>query len=127
MDQKLLAIGHLLALCRSIVEGTVTLREGKWVKEELMGTEVYGIWVAALYGTTADNKFQFVVNQNYSPKTNTSAASWSLNTEYIVEMEVTAYASNTRKLNIDLSVKLASDGSVVWQLSDWCDESLSGT
>jgi hydroxypyruvate reductase len=37
-----LAIGHLLALCRSIVEGTVTLREGKWVKEELMGTEVYG-------------------------------------------------------------------------------------
>ena len=92
-----------------------------------LGTEVYGMWVAALYGTTADNKFQFVVNQNYSPKTNASAASWSLNTEYIVEMEVTPYASNTRKLNVDLSVKLASDGSVVWQLSDWCDESLSGT
>jgi hypothetical protein len=92
-----------------------------------LGTEVYGMWVAALYGTTANNKFQFVVNQDYSPKTNTSAVSWSLNTEYIVEMEVTAYASNTRKLNVDLSVKLASDGSVVWQLSDWCDESLSGT
>ena len=92
-----------------------------------LGTEVYGMWVAALYGTTADNKFQFVVNQNYSPKTNTSIASWSLNTEYLVEMEITAYASNTRKLNVDLSVKLASDGSVIWQLSDWCDESLSGT
>jgi D-3-phosphoglycerate dehydrogenase len=37
-----LAIGHMLALARNIVEGTVTLREGKWVKEELMGTEVNG-------------------------------------------------------------------------------------
>lgn len=37
-----LAIGHLLALTRNIVEGTTTLREGKWVKEELMGTEVNG-------------------------------------------------------------------------------------
>jgi D-3-phosphoglycerate dehydrogenase len=37
-----LAIGHLLALARNIVEGTVTLREGKWVKEELMGVEVNG-------------------------------------------------------------------------------------
>ena len=37
-----LAIGHLLALARNIVEGTVTLREGKWVKEELMGIEVNG-------------------------------------------------------------------------------------
>lgn len=37
-----LAIGHLLALARGIVEGTVTLREGKWVKEELMGIEVNG-------------------------------------------------------------------------------------
>jgi D-3-phosphoglycerate dehydrogenase len=37
-----LAIGHLLALCRNIVEGTISLREGKWVKEELMGTEVRG-------------------------------------------------------------------------------------
>ncbi|MCW4017389.1 MAG: hydroxyacid dehydrogenase [Candidatus Bathyarchaeota archaeon] len=37
-----LAIGHLLALARNIVAGTVTLREGKWLKEELMGTEVNG-------------------------------------------------------------------------------------
>jgi D-3-phosphoglycerate dehydrogenase len=37
-----LAIGHLLAIARGIVEGTVTLREGKWVKEELMGTEING-------------------------------------------------------------------------------------
>jgi D-3-phosphoglycerate dehydrogenase len=37
-----LAIGHMLALARNIVEGTITLREGKWVKEELMGSEVNG-------------------------------------------------------------------------------------
>jgi len=37
-----LTIGHLLALARNVVEGTVTLREGKWVKEELMGVEVHG-------------------------------------------------------------------------------------
>jgi D-3-phosphoglycerate dehydrogenase len=37
-----LAIGHMLALARNIVEGTVTLREGKWVKEELTGVEVHG-------------------------------------------------------------------------------------
>ena len=37
-----LTIAHLLALARSIVEGTVSLREGKWEKEELMGTEVNG-------------------------------------------------------------------------------------
>lgn len=37
-----LAIGHLLALARSIVQGTESLREGKWEKEELMGTEVNG-------------------------------------------------------------------------------------
>jgi len=37
-----LAIGHLLALARNIVEGTVTLREGKWIKEELMGMEIHG-------------------------------------------------------------------------------------
>jgi hypothetical protein len=92
-----------------------------------LGTEVYGMWVATLYGTTADNKFKFVVNQDYSPKSNTSTVSWSLNTEYIVEMEITAYSANTRKLKVDLSVKLASDGSLVWQLSDWCDESLSET
>lgn len=92
-----------------------------------LGTEVYGMWVATVYGTTSDSKFQFVVNQNYSPKIITSAASWSLNTEYIIEMEITTYASNTQKLNVDLSIKLASNGSVIWQISDWCDESLSGT
>jgi D-3-phosphoglycerate dehydrogenase len=37
-----LAIGHLLALARGIVEGTISLREGKWVKEESMGVEVNG-------------------------------------------------------------------------------------
>jgi D-3-phosphoglycerate dehydrogenase len=37
-----LTIGHLLAIARNIVEGTVTLREGKWVKENLFGIEVYG-------------------------------------------------------------------------------------
>jgi D-3-phosphoglycerate dehydrogenase len=37
-----LAIGHLLSTARNIVEGTISLREGKWVKEESMGTEVNG-------------------------------------------------------------------------------------
>ncbi|MBT0159865.1 hydroxyacid dehydrogenase [Candidatus Bathyarchaeota archaeon A05DMB-2] len=37
-----LTIGHLLALARGIVEGTNSLREGKWKKEELMGVEVNG-------------------------------------------------------------------------------------
>ncbi len=37
-----LTIGHLLALARRIVQGTTSLREGKWEKEELMGTEVNG-------------------------------------------------------------------------------------
>ncbi len=37
-----LTIGHLLALARNIVEATVTLREGKWEKEKLMGVEVRG-------------------------------------------------------------------------------------
>jgi len=92
-----------------------------------LGTEVYGMWVATIYVTTADNKFKFVVSQNYTPKTNTSAASWSLNTEYIVEMEATPYANNTSKLLVALSVKLASDGSTVWETSDWCDQSLSET
>lgn len=37
-----LTIGHMLALARGIVEGTLTLRQGKWAKEELMGVEVNG-------------------------------------------------------------------------------------
>ena len=37
-----LTIGHLLALARNIVQGTTTLREAKWEKEELMGHEVNG-------------------------------------------------------------------------------------
>jgi D-3-phosphoglycerate dehydrogenase len=37
-----LTIGHLLALARGIVEGTLSLREGKWMKDELMGVEVNG-------------------------------------------------------------------------------------
>jgi len=37
-----LTIAHLLALARGIVEGTMSLREGKWIKEQLMGVEVCG-------------------------------------------------------------------------------------
>jgi D-3-phosphoglycerate dehydrogenase len=37
-----LTIGHLLALSRYIVQGTVTLRQGKWEKEKLIGTEANG-------------------------------------------------------------------------------------
>ena len=37
-----LTIGYVLALARNIVQGTVSLREGKWEKEQLMGTEVNG-------------------------------------------------------------------------------------
>ncbi|MGZ4851437.1 MAG: NAD(P)-dependent oxidoreductase, partial [Candidatus Bathyarchaeia archaeon] len=37
-----LTIGHLLALARGIVQGTESLREGKWEKEKLMGTEANG-------------------------------------------------------------------------------------
>lgn len=37
-----LTIGHLLALARGIVQGTESLREGKWEKERLIGTEVNG-------------------------------------------------------------------------------------
>src|SRR3990170_4516661 len=37
-----LTIGHLLSLARNIVEGTISLREGRWAKEELMGVEING-------------------------------------------------------------------------------------
>jgi D-3-phosphoglycerate dehydrogenase len=37
-----LTIGHLLALARGIVEGTQSLREGKWEKDALMGVEING-------------------------------------------------------------------------------------
>jgi len=37
-----LTIGYLLALARNIVEGTTSLRQGKWEKNELMGVEVNG-------------------------------------------------------------------------------------
>ena len=37
-----LTIGHMLALARNIMQGTTSLREGKWEKEELMGHEVNG-------------------------------------------------------------------------------------
>jgi D-3-phosphoglycerate dehydrogenase len=37
-----LTIGYLLALARGIVEGTLSLRQGKWEKEALMGVEVNG-------------------------------------------------------------------------------------
>lgn len=37
-----LTIGYMLALSRNIVQGTTSLREGKWEKEELIGNEVNG-------------------------------------------------------------------------------------
>lgn len=37
-----LTIGYMLALARDIVQGTTSLREGKWEKEKLMGNEVNG-------------------------------------------------------------------------------------
>jgi D-3-phosphoglycerate dehydrogenase len=37
-----LTIGYMIALARRIVEGTLSLREGKWRKDELMGMEVNG-------------------------------------------------------------------------------------
>jgi D-3-phosphoglycerate dehydrogenase len=37
-----LTIGHMIALARNIVQGTTSLREGKWEKEKLMGTELNG-------------------------------------------------------------------------------------
>jgi D-3-phosphoglycerate dehydrogenase len=37
-----LTIGYILALARSIVQGTITMRDGKWEKEKLMGIEVNG-------------------------------------------------------------------------------------
>jgi D-3-phosphoglycerate dehydrogenase len=37
-----LTIGYVLALARRIVQGTMSLREGKWEKEELIGGEVNG-------------------------------------------------------------------------------------
>jgi len=37
-----LTIGHMLALARNIIQGTTSLREDKWEKEELMGHEVNG-------------------------------------------------------------------------------------
>jgi D-3-phosphoglycerate dehydrogenase len=37
-----LTIGHMLAMGRDIVEGTVSLREGKWIKHDLMGVELRG-------------------------------------------------------------------------------------
>jgi D-3-phosphoglycerate dehydrogenase len=37
-----LTIGHMLALSRNIVQGTTSLRAGRWDKEELMGHEVNG-------------------------------------------------------------------------------------
>jgi D-3-phosphoglycerate dehydrogenase len=49
-----LAFGHLLALARGIVKGTITLREGKWAKKELKGVEVYGKTLGLIgYGNIA--------------------------------------------------------------------------
>ncbi len=49
-----LAFGHLLALSRGIVKGTVTLREGKWAKKELKGVEVHGKTLGLIgYGNIA--------------------------------------------------------------------------
>jgi D-3-phosphoglycerate dehydrogenase len=37
-----LTIGYVIALARNIVEATLSLRQGKWEKDELMGVEVNG-------------------------------------------------------------------------------------
>lgn len=37
-----LTIGHLIALARSIVEGTQSLRQDKWIKDKLTGVELNG-------------------------------------------------------------------------------------
>jgi D-3-phosphoglycerate dehydrogenase len=37
-----LTIGHMIALARNIIPGTLTLRAGKWEKDKLMGTELNG-------------------------------------------------------------------------------------
>jgi D-3-phosphoglycerate dehydrogenase len=37
-----LTLGHMIALARSIVPSTLTLREGKWEKDKLMGIELNG-------------------------------------------------------------------------------------
>ncbi len=37
-----LTIGYIIALARNIVQGTSTMRGGKWEKEKLMGSEVNG-------------------------------------------------------------------------------------
>ena len=49
-----LAMGHLLALTRGIVKGTVTLRQGAWAKKELKGVEVHGKTLGLIgYGNIA--------------------------------------------------------------------------
>jgi len=37
-----LAIGHLITLARNIVQATISMRDGKWEKDKLMGTELKG-------------------------------------------------------------------------------------
>jgi D-3-phosphoglycerate dehydrogenase / 2-oxoglutarate reductase len=37
-----LTVGHMIALARNIVPSTLSLREGKWEKDKLMGTELNG-------------------------------------------------------------------------------------
>lgn len=37
-----LTIGHMIALARNVVQGTLSLREGKWEKDKLMGIELNG-------------------------------------------------------------------------------------
>ena len=37
-----LTIGHMIALARNIVQSTMSMREGKWEKDKLMGTELNG-------------------------------------------------------------------------------------
>jgi D-3-phosphoglycerate dehydrogenase len=37
-----LTIGHMIALARNIVQSTISMRDGKWEKDKLMGTELNG-------------------------------------------------------------------------------------
>ncbi len=37
-----MVLGHMLAACRHIGEATSTMRQGKWLKKQYSGTEIYG-------------------------------------------------------------------------------------
>jgi len=65
-----LTMGHLLALARNIVQGTTSLREGKWEKERLMGNEVNGKTLGIIgcgYIGKAVERFAMALGMNVLP------------------------------------------------------------